>query len=220
MIERTMPRTASSIVVALILIAGGMVGAARARASWVRDNCNGASSTVDGWTRPMAKHYSEQADGEGYEWGGGCFRLNDTDDTPNLPTDGSGEGTDCSGLVFKAWALQAEGGTGYRYWDHDRAIHGPWSTAGYYWPSSSDPFRSIHKTYASTKFMDALVHRDAGGGHIALIDAEGASGSDWVIHSYTNTAGTLIQFQDFRSQSNYRAVARKGWSPACYPRCQ
>jgi hypothetical protein len=217
--KRTMPRAALTLAAGVALMAGLIADATIAHGSWVGANCHGASSVVGGWTRPMAKHYSEQANGEGYEWGGGCFRLNDVDDTPNLPTDGGGEGTDCSGLVFKAWALQADGGGGFRYWDQDKAVHGPWSTAGYYWPSSSDPFRSIHKTYAATKYMDALVHRDTGGGHIALIDVEGSSGSDWVIHSYTNTAGTLIQYQDFRSQSNYRGVARKGWSPDCYPRC-
>jgi hypothetical protein len=215
-------RRPGSLVVAMavaVAIGGTVVVASGARASWVSNNCHGTSSYIGGWTRPMARHYVEQTAGEGYEWGGGCFRLNDVDDTPNLDTDAAGEGTDCSGLVFKTWALRNEGGAGYRYWDQDKNIHGPWNTAGYYRPSSSDPFKSISKGYASTRYMDALVHRDADGGHIALIDAEGSSGSDWVIHSYTNSAGTLIQYQDFRSQSAYRAVARKGWKPDCYPRC-
>jgi hypothetical protein len=190
-----------------------------AHAAWNDDNCGGSSWTISAWSRIDASNYVQPADKEGYEWGGGCFRLNDVDDTPYLPTDGSGEGTDCSGLVFKTWALRTDGDVGYRYWSHQKDQHGPYNTASFYSPASGDPFKTIPKTYASTLFMDALVHRDADSGHIALIYAEGSGGIDYVAHSYTNGEGTLIEQRDFRSQSIYKAVSRKNWSPDCYPRC-
>ena len=53
-----------------------------------------------------------QAADEGYEFGGGCYRLNGFDDTPDTPTDGGGEGADCSGFTFKTWALPLSDRTG------------------------------------------------------------------------------------------------------------
>src|SRR5581483_9906824 len=43
---------------------------------------------------------------EGYQWGGGCWNMNDVDVSPGDPTEDpatGGEGPDCSGLVFKSW---------------------------------------------------------------------------------------------------------------------
>ena len=79
-----------------------------ASATWSDNNCNGGSSDIATWKRSQAKDYAQRDSNEGYEWGGGCFKLNDQDDTPNQP-DSGGEGTDCSGLVFKSWALRADG---------------------------------------------------------------------------------------------------------------
>jgi hypothetical protein len=207
------------LLVSVFACLGILAPAGVAHATWTADNCYGSGSDMTAWRRSQAYVYVQQAAGEGYEWGGGCFKLNDVDDTPFLPTDGDGEGTDCSGLVFKTWALRNDGTSGFKFWPHEKEIHGPYNTASYYSPASADPFKTISKSYKATIYMDAFVHRDADGGHIALINAEGSSGSDWLIHSYTNTAGTLIEYRDYRSQSIYRAVMRKNWTPDCYPRC-
>jgi hypothetical protein len=196
-----------------------LVPAGVAHATWTDDNCTGSASDMTTWRRSQASVYVQQAANEGYEWGGGCFKLNDQDDTPYLPTDGNGEGTDCSGLVFKTWGLRNDGSSGFRYWGHEKEMHGPYNTASYYSPASGEPFKTISKSYSATIAMDAFVHRDADGGHVALLYVEGSGGSDWLIHSYTNTAGTLIEYRDYRSQSIYRAVMRKNWTPECYPRC-
>src|SRR5262245_51764912 len=76
-------------------------------ASWSDNNCDGDAGDPATWKRSQAKDYAQRAVNEGYEWGGGCFKLNDQDDTPNQP-DSGGEGTDCSGFVFKTWALRAD----------------------------------------------------------------------------------------------------------------
>jgi hypothetical protein len=203
--------------IALAVLAGL---AGEARASWSSVNCNGAFNEMTYWKRSQAKGYAEAADHEGYEWGGGCFKLNDRDDTPGAP-DSGGEGTDCSGLVFKTWALHADGTAGYRYWDHQKEIHGPYITADYYSPTTADPFKTISKAYGATQYMDAFVYQSspASAGHVGLIYAEGSGGSDYIIESKGDAPGTGIFLEDYRSESIYRGVSRKAWTPECYPHC-
>jgi hypothetical protein len=213
-------RGSSSLTVGALVVLALLGDAASARASWTAANCSGGSMELGSWKRSQAQDYAQMADREGYEWGGGCFKLNDRDDTPGMP-DSGGEGTDCSGLVFKSWALHQDASAGYRYWDHDKAIHGPFSTASYYAPASSYPFKPIAKGYAATEYMDAFVYRTASNtaGHIGMIYAEGSGGTDLVIESKGDAYGTGIFWETYRSQTAYRGVRRKAWTPECYPRC-
>jgi hypothetical protein len=162
-----------------------------------------------------------RAVGEGYEWNGGCYKLNGYDDTPHTATDGGGEGADCSGFTFKTWALNSSiGGGGFHFWEHQKNIHGPYSTWAYYDPAPSYPFRLISKTYSATAFMDALAERHPDWGHVALIHQEGSSGSDYIVHARNNTMGTELRYLPYRSDADFRAVAREGWTAECYPsRC-
>src|SRR4051794_23424028 len=77
-----------------------VIGGGTALATWSGDVCDGSSSSLGFWQREDAKTYAQPMDHEGYEWGGGCYRLNDRDDTPGDP-DSGGEGADCSGFVFR-----------------------------------------------------------------------------------------------------------------------
>jgi len=123
--------------------------------------------------------------------------------------------------VFKTWALRADGRNDFRQWDHQKEIHGPFSTASFYAPAASSPFKTIAKGYASTSSMDAFVYRTSDGdaGHIGMLYSEGAGGSDYIIESRGDSYGTGIWYQDYRSSSAFRAVMREGWTPECYPRC-
>ena len=204
------------------LLLSALVPAQRALASWATDNCNGGGSVRDTWKRSQADNYAMQAVGEGYEFGGGCYKLNGYDDTPNTATDGGGEGADCSGFTFKTWALDSElgSGTGYHFWAHEKNIHGPYSTWAYFDPAASYPFRLISKAYSATAFMDALAERHSTWGHVALIHQEGSSGSDYIVHARNNTMGTELRYLPYRSDADFRAVARKDWTAECYPsRC-
>lgn len=203
----------------------GMVGGAilimtavPALATWAGDNCNGVGSQVSMWKRSQAKDYVQQANHEGYEWGGGCYRLNNRDDTPGAP-DSGGEGNDCSGFTFRAWALKVDGSAGYKYWEMEKDIHGPYSTGSYYDPQSDWQFRNINKSYFATEYMDAFAYRSGDEGHIGLIYNEGDSGSDYIIHAKSDAEGTTITYEDYRSSSAFRGVARKDWTPECFPRC-
>jgi hypothetical protein len=204
---------------ALWLLAAGFVATAPpAHASWAGDNCRGQSWEMNTWKRSQALAYAERARKEGYEWGGGCYRLNDVDDTPGLP-DSGGEGADCSGFVFKTWALKQDGSNSFRFWEHEKEVHGPYSTFEYYNAAADDPFKTIAKGYQSTLYMDAFVYRVTGGGHIAMIDDEGSGGFDYVIHARGDDWGTRIDYLDYRQWSNTKGVTRRGWTPECYPNC-
>jgi hypothetical protein len=208
-------------VLAATLVTGVLVvvsGGGAALASWSGDVCDGSSNPLSFWQREDAKTYAEPMDHEGYEWGGGCYRLNDRDDTPGAP-DSGGEGADCSGFVFRVWALKADGGEGPRYWDYDNDIHGPFDTGDYYYPLSSEPFHTIAKGYASTAYMDAFVYRVSDAGHIGLIYDEEREGHDQVTEAKGDADGTVIMREFFRQDTRYRAIEREGWIPDCYPQC-
>jgi hypothetical protein len=197
-----------------------IVATPAAAVTWSDTNCTGTSWSMTAWRRADAQAYAERADHEGYEWNGGCYKLNDRDDTPGAP-DSDGEGADCSGFTFKSWALKsASGASGFFYWMHEKNIHGPYYTSNYYSPASTDPFKLLDsKTYAATQYMDAFVYRINGAGHIGMVYLEGSGGSDYIVEAKSDDLGTRISYTNYRSQSAYRAVARKGWTPDCYPNC-
>ena len=192
-----------------------------AGATWSSAHCDGSSWQIGVWKRSQARNYAQQASHEGYDWGGGCYRLNNEDDTPGAPDSGS-EGADCSGLVFKTWALRGGGSSRFRYWEHERFVHGEYSTADFWAPRSREPFRRIRKTYHATQIMDAFVYRNAAAdeGHIGMIYAEGSGGSDTIVEAKSDADGTGVWARDYRSSSAYRAVRRRGWTPECFPRCR
>jgi hypothetical protein len=219
MTDRTNSLTATTAATLLMGLLMLTTGAGSALASWTGNNCNGSSSPLAYWQRRNARIYVDPMDHEGYEWGGGCYRLNDRDDTPGAP-DSGGEGADCSGFVFRVWALKGDGSEGPRYWDYDKDIHGPFDTGDYYYPLASEPFHTIAKGYPSTQYMDAFVYRMNGAGHIGLIYDEERDGHDQVAEAKGDADGTVIMREFFRQDSRFRAIEREGWMPDCYPQCR
>jgi hypothetical protein len=188
-------------------------------ASWTDRNCNGGSTGIPEWKRSQAKDYAQKVNNEGYEWGGGCYKLNNRDDTPGEP-DSGGEGNDCSGLVFRTWALQGnDRAREFRLYQYDKAIHGPYSTGDYDSPANSDPFSKQNKSYFATNSMDAFVYHSTSGGHIGMIYSEGSGGSDYIVEAKSDALGSRIAWEDYRSQSAYDGLTRKNWTPECYPNC-
>jgi hypothetical protein len=216
-------RTPIRLALAALMVAttaGALVAlvAGPALASWSDNNCDGSSFKIDWWKRSQAKAYAELAADEGYEWGGGCYKLNDKDDTPGAP-DSGGEGNDCSGFVFRVWALKADQSAGFRYWEMERDIHGPYTTDSYYDPISSWPFKNIGKGYLTTQYMDAFAYRNGDAGHVSLIYSEGSGGGDYMIHAKGDADGTLVTWETYRSSSAYNGVRREAWQDECYPHC-
>jgi len=214
-----MRRTIVRIMTVAVVAATGLIPG-RALAGWWGDqNCAGGASSMSTWKRTQAIGYAQPPLREGYALNGGCYRLNDKDDTPDLAADAGGEGTDCSGFVFRVWALKADGTQGYKQWDYDKDIHGPFYTWSYYSPGVDDPFRLISKDPKTTTPMDAFVYYRGEDRHIALLWEETTSGSDYVIHAHNNTVGVEISLEPYRQWSDVRAVMRKGWTLECYPKC-
>jgi hypothetical protein len=213
------PLALARVCVAVFVMVGVMGLASPAEATWSSTNCHGSYSAVSSWKRSQARSYAAPMAREGYEWGGGCYKLNDRDDTPNAP-DSGGEGADCSGFVFRVWALRADGAAGYRWYPYEMNIHGPYSTGSFYAPASSYQFKLLSsKTYSATLYMDAFVYRLGDAGHIGLIYAEGSSGVDTMIEAKGDAQGTWIAQEGYRSSSSYKAVTRKSWTVECYPQC-
>jgi hypothetical protein len=202
--------------VALLTIALVAVGTP-AEASWVSRNCYSDSHSDTYYKRSEARAYAAVADNEGYEWGGGCWNNNNVDDTPGAP-DSSGEGPDCSGLVFKSWELRnSVGASGFTWWSRFQNIHGPYSSYDYYSPASSDPFHRISKSRSATAIMDAFARQ----GHVGLLYSTNnpSSNTDWIIEAANDRSGTDVNERGYRYDSAYVAVKREGWTPECYPNC-
>lgn len=213
-------RTMIRWCLAAAVLTGAGLGAGRALAgTWGDANCAGGAHSMSVWKRSQALSYAQPPVREGYELGGGCFRLNDRDDTPLLPADGGGEGADCSGFVFRVWALKQDGTNGFRYWDYDKDIHGPYATFNYYSPGSDTPFRQVSKALTSTVSMDAFVwYRGSDDKHIAMLYSQSPT-SDLMIHAHNNTVGVEISEEIYRQYSDVKAISRKGWTLECYPKC-
>jgi hypothetical protein len=180
-------------------------------ASWVSANCYTDNASVSAITRNTARGYAEIAAKEGYEWGGGCWNDNDRDDTPNAP-DSSGEGPDCSGLVFKSWYLKLTwGASGFQRWNKMQNIHGYYGSDTFHAPSSDLPFYKLPNKYRSTTiFMDAFAKN----GHIGLLDTSAypSSGTDYIMEAKGDSWGTNVFVENYRFDSAYVAVRREGWA--------
>lgn len=190
---------------------GSLVGGQAAYATWAQDYCTTAvQNTVDPVNRSTARSYALSADGDGYEWGGGCWDQDGVDDTPNQP-DSGGEGADCSGFVFKTWKMtNSYGATGWKGWSAREKIHGPYTAADI----KGDPGAVMvdrGKAYSDTLSMDAFANST----HTGMIYAEKSSGYDDIIEAKGDAVGTGVFQRSYRSDSSYDAAARVGWATGC-----
>jgi len=188
-------------------------------ATWAGTNCKGTSVNTQYIRRKDAQAYALVARYEGYEWGGGCWNDNNRDDTPGQP-DSSGEGPDCSGLVFKSWGLRNRtGDNGSTFYDKLQNIHGIFSTIDFKYPASSEPFfRLPDKRRTTTQYMDAFVSDT----HIAMLWswANPSDNTDYVMEALGDAYGTGIFTEGYRFDSRYVASRRKNWTADCYPNCR
>ncbi len=212
------------LLVAVCAVAGLLASAPSAWAkdyTWVKDHCNTNSQNhISSWKRSQARAYGFVAAAEGYQRAGGCWNNNDVDDTPPVGLDDTGsEGPDCSGLVFKSWFLKGNyGATGGQWWGRMRNIHGPYASYDFHDGVDEGPFFTLpNKNRITTLYMDAFA-RD---GHIGLIytDVATSDNTDLILEAKGNFYGTDVFEEDYRSDSAYVAVRRKGWTADCSPQC-
>ena len=200
--------TVAALVLASCLAAAGTAAAYHTR--FVADNCNyNAPSPTSYITRDGSTTVALRARYEGYQWGGGCWNDNDRDDSPGDPTEDpatGGEGPDCSGFTFKVWRESlSESSSAFEQWNMLRFVHGPY-TAARFRRGDGAPNTTISKAAAIR--MDAF----ASDGHIGLVYAPNADGSDQVIEAKGEAYGVDIWTRTYRGNSSYGAVRRIGWS--------
>jgi hypothetical protein len=197
-----------AFAVAFCLTAAGT--AAAFHTSFVVDTCHWddpipmASFTRDGSTTVAlrARH-------EGYQWGGGCWNLNDVDDSPGDPTENpntGGEGGDCSGLTFKVWRESLNESSASPYdWGRLRFVHGPYTAARF---KRGDGAPNVTVGKSSLIRMDAL----ASDGHIGLFYAPNPDGSDQIVEAKGEAYGMNLWTRTYRGSTSYGGVRRTGWS--------
>ena len=195
-------------VFAFALASAGTAGAYHTR--FVADNCNYADPTPTPYiTRDGSTTVALRARYEGYQWAGGCWNDNDRDDSPNDPTSDpatGGEGGDCSGFAFKVWRESLnEADGGFYQWGKLRDVHGPYTAAR---------FKAGHGAPNVTASKSALTNMDAlaSDGHIGIIYAKNADGTDQIIEAKGEAYGTNIWTRTYRGDSSYSGVRRTGWS--------
>ncbi|HXG76268.1 MAG TPA: hypothetical protein VNJ53_06835 [Gaiellaceae bacterium] len=146
---------------------------------------------------------------EGYQWGGGCWNDNDRDDSPGDPPETyatGGEGGDCSGFTFKVWRESLDtSDAGFYQWNMLRNVHGPY-TAESFKNGAGAP--NVVASKSALVRMDAL----ASSGHVGMIYARNADGSDQIIEAKGEAYGTNIWTRTYRGDSSYGGVRRTGWS--------
>lgn len=197
-----------AFAVTILLAAAGTAGAYHT--GFVSQNCNYASPTPTSYiTRDGSAAVALRARHEGYQWAGGCWNDNDSDDSPGDPPGDlatGGEGGDCSGFTFKVWRESENTGDGGFYqWGMLRFVHGPY-TAEAFKGGAGAPNAVVSKSGLIK--MDAL----ASAGHIGMIYAKNADGSDQIIEAKGEAYGTNIWTRTYRGSSSYGGVRRTGWS--------
>ncbi|MFO7571862.1 MAG: hypothetical protein R6W48_04585 [Gaiellaceae bacterium] len=205
-------RFATALVAGVALaVCLGLVGTASGyHTRFVADNCNYAAPTPSTYiTRDGSATVALRARYEGYQWAGGCWNDNDRDDSPGDPTETAGtggEGGDCSGFTFKVWReSESTSNSGFYQWGRLRFVHGPYTAQSF-----KNGVGAPHTTMSKSALikMDAL----ASSGHIGMIYAKNADGTDQIIEAKGEAYGTNIWTRTYRGSSSYSGVRRIGWS--------
>ena len=180
--------------------------------NFVARSCNrNAATKLASWSRSQAMSYASVAADEGYQWGGGCWNDNNRDDQPGDQEGvlaSNGEGPDCSGLVFKSWALAGDpSGADTGFYRHDALtyVHGPFS-ANAFKTRNLNAFGPVAK--ASAVSMDAFASSQ----HIGLVYQANADGTDQIVEAIGESDGTRIATESFRGNPDFSALHRKAWS--------
>lgn len=159
-------------------------------------------------SREGARAYARTAEGDGYQWDGGCWNANGVDDQPNDPLKErwtGGEGGDCSGFTFKSWFLPIKG-TGFSYWPLLHYVHGPYVSTSFKY---AEPAQSVNVSKSELRLMDAL----AKDGHIGMLAVPDASplNLDLIVEAKSEADGTGEWPRSYRGSSAYKGVQRTGW---------
>ncbi len=198
----------TAFVVGLAVAGAGTATAYHTR--FVANNCHtDAPTPMASFSRDGSTTVALRARYEGYQWGGGCWDLDDIDDSPGDPTEDpatGGEGGDCSGLTFKVWRESLTESSASPYdWGRLRYVHGPYTAARF---KRGDGAPNVTASKSSLIRMDAL----ASDGHIGLVYAPNPDGSDQIVEAKGEAYGMGLWTRTYRGSTSYGGVRRTGWS--------
>lgn len=169
------------------------------------------------WTRSNARTLAQTVLGEPYNTLGGWWNDNGYPD-PGHPTKGD-EGTDCSGLLFKSWALvHQEGILGYRRWYLSDDTHGPYQAFEFYNECSGacrkvcgDPYISCADEGYILEYTDAYVGWDPfrEEWHVATYNGEDEDGFDLIIQA--GDPWEELHTDYYRESTEFIGIERYNW---------
>ena len=167
-----------------------------------------------GYTRAAATDIANIANGEGYQWAGGCYDNDDKDAGRNaFPRETKStltEGPDCSGLVWRVWresnAFKPNNNSFY-FWGRATYDHGPYDTLGFKYATAGSGLPHVKYDKSSIIMMDALASNT----HIALEQFRIDAGSDFVWEALGEAYGTDEMIESYRAQTAFSGVRRLAW---------
>lgn len=178
------------------------------------------------WSRSCAKTYGYSAVAEPY-------RVTHAEWTDDNRKTWDGEGVDCSGLVFKSWAMKNTSDISDFYWWTTQEVL-TWGkyTAGGFYNECNWHFNACRKVCEAgagtcppslTVYMDAFAVLAGHGGysenHIGLIYREIDNNYDDILEAVQQSGDQDVRIKkwDWRTREGFRGIKRTVWSSSCSP---
>jgi hypothetical protein len=190
-------------------------------------------SSIASWTANNAVSYVRSAHREPYKKGGGWWNPNQNRDLDSS-TKGA-EGPDCSGLVFKSWAMPYPVGAYSYYWSWNKThdVHGRYQ-ASEFWQGCNGACRTLcgspttncsgttlspGNAFVGVKpYLDSRFSED----HMVMITARTSGGGYYVVDSnftLTDSRGfpynawmeTISGRADYKYINGVKGVTRRPW---------
>jgi hypothetical protein len=191
-------------------------------------DCN-AGSSIASWTASNAVSYVRSAHREPYQLGGGWWNPNQAQD-PYHSVKGY-EGPDCSGLVFKSWAMSYSAGvTSYWSWNKIHDVHGPYQATSFYGGCSGacrtlcgsstgncsgytlspgDAFVGLKANLGFDNHIVMITSRTSGGGYY-VVDSN-FNGCDINGKCYNGWRETTSGRANYQSTNGVKGIRRNPW---------
>ena len=197
------------MVAGLTLVIGVATPGALAYHTNFQGSCTDDSFATSGVTRSQARVYAEIGAYEGYQWGGGCWNDNNSDDSPGDPTEDvntRGEGGDCSGFTYKSWYERSDtADKGFTYHYRMRNVHGSFDANAF---KNGVGLQNMTLSKTDAIEMDAL----ASANHVGMIyQPNTAYNTDRIVEAKCEACGTGIWSRTYRGDPSYGGVRRLGW---------
>lgn len=196
-----------------------------------------ASTSLTCWTRACAKTYAYSVYGEPYRTTHEEWYDDGVNTTPNLqpnptklPYHDHIEGVDCSGLVYKAWAMSGtSGSTSFKCYKTTEYISSRYKATHFFAGCSGACSIVCGKGQAQSCATYTMTYMDAYAvlagtsplysvDHVGLIYSLNTDGSTKTLEA-TNCSSSPCRYQykniSWKNDPQFRGIRRKSWSSSC-----